>query len=121
LQGASSGASILILTGASSEAAITKKKLKDLSPPFIYIAKDLFSYPPHVKTFSGATEGYWKDIKTKGKQYLVIKMESGNFVRGAGKNGEELKAEDVNGKFPILDGIDYKSNNAGHQLVYMEV
>jgi hypothetical protein len=121
LQGASSGASILILNGASSEAAITKKKLKDLSPPFTYIAKDLFNYPPHVKTFSGATEGYWKDIQPKGKQFLVIKMESGNVVRNAGKNGEELKAEDVNSKFPILDGIDYKSNNAGHQLVYMEV
>jgi hypothetical protein len=77
--------------------------------------------PNHIESFSGITEGHWKDIKPKGKRFLIIHMDSGNFVRNAGKDGEELKAEDVNGKFPILDGIDYKSNNAAHQLVYMEV
>jgi hypothetical protein len=79
------------------------------------------SMPSHVKTFAGETEGYWKDIEPRGKRFMVIKMEEGNFIRNAGKNGEELKAEDVNGKFPILDGIDYKSNNASHQLMYMEI
>jgi hypothetical protein len=81
----------------------------------------LLNMPSHIKSFAGETEGYWKDIEQKGKQYLVIKMESGNVVRNAGKSGEELKAEDINGKFLILDGIDYKSNNANHQLVYMEI
>ncbi|GMO43116.1 MAG: hypothetical protein Pg6C_04720 [Treponemataceae bacterium] len=88
---------------------------------FVPLADITTPLPNHVKTFAGITEGYWKDIQPQGKQFLIIKMESGNFVRSAGKNGEELKAEDVNGTFPILDGIDYKSNNAGHQLVYMEV
>ena len=48
-------------------------------------------------------------------------MVNGNFVRNFGKSGEELKVDDVNGKFPILDGIDYKSNSSTHALVYMEV
>jgi hypothetical protein len=77
--------------------------------------------PNHIKTFSGVTEGYWKDIEPKGKKFLIIKMEDTNLIRSNGKNGEELKASDINGNFPILDGIDYKSNNASHKLVYMEV
>ncbi len=52
---------------------------------------------------------------------MILKMEPGNFVRSCGKIGEELNAEQVNGHFPILDGIDYKSNNPDHQLLYMEI
>jgi hypothetical protein len=122
LNGASSGATISILTGQSSGAAINTISLEKLkSLPFSYIARDIFNYPSHVKTFSGETAGYWKDVQPRGAQFLIIKMEESNFVRNAGKNGEELNAEDVNGKFLLLDGIDYKSNNASHKLVYMEV
>lgn len=73
------------------------------------------------RSFSGETDSYWNDIEQKGKQYLLLRMEHGNFVRSTGKIGEELSADDVNGKFPIVDGIDYKSNNASHTLVYLEV
>ncbi|MHC6201654.1 hypothetical protein ACYULU_00475 [Breznakiellaceae bacterium SP9] len=99
-------------------------QLKSYYPfTYIYISDipESDSAPAHVKIFAGVTEGYWKDVQPKGKRFLLIKMEQNNFVRNSGKNGEELKAEDVNGKFLILDGIDYKSNNAAHQLVYMEV
>lgn len=75
----------------------------------------------HVQTFSGVTDGYWKDLRPKGTSYLVIEMLSGNFIRNCGANGEELNANDVNGKFPILDGIDYKSNSSIAKLVYMEI
>ena len=77
--------------------------------------------PTHVKTSAGETEGYWRDIQPAGKNFLIIKMENETIIRNAGVSGEELKAEDVNGKFPILNGIDYKSANASHKLVYMEV
>jgi hypothetical protein len=110
---------------------LVSSEIKPAYYPFTYIpiadvpdavvSEPASTVESHIKTFAGATEGYWKDIQPRGKQFLVIKMERGNFVRNAGKNGEELKAEDVNWKFPILDGIDYKSNNADHQLVYMEV
>ena len=76
---------------------------------------------PHIQSFAGETEGYWKDLKPKGTRYLVIQMKKGNFIRNCGINGEELKADDVNGRFPIIDGIDYKSNSSVDKLVYMEV
>lgn len=76
---------------------------------------------PHIQVFAGITEGYWKDLKPKGTRYLIIQMKKGNLIRNCGKNGEELNADDVNGKFPILDGIDYKSNSSVDQLIFMEV
>jgi hypothetical protein len=87
----------------------------------VYLSDICQSQPGHVETFAGETDGYWKDVKPKGKQFLIIKMELGNIVRNAGMAGEEIKPEDVNGKFLILDGIDYKSTNAADQLVYMEI
>jgi hypothetical protein len=65
-------------------------------------------------------EDYWKDLEPEGK-WLIIKMERGNFVRNRGKSGEELGVDSVNGKFPILEGIDYKSNSNTDKLIYMEV
>lgn len=79
------------------------------------------SPPSHIQSFAGQTEGYWKDLKPKGTRCLIIKMESGNLIRNSGKSGEEMRADEVNGKFPILDGIDYKSNHSYHQLIFMEI
>lgn len=74
-----------------------------------------------LKIFKGDTEAYWKDIEPQGKKYMIIRMENGNYVRNVGKFGEELSSSDINGAFVILDGIDYKSRNANHELLYMEV
>lgn len=71
--------------------------------------------------FSGVTDGYWKDLETKGKKYMIISMESGDFVRSAGLQGGDLASTDVENKFVIVDGIDYKSNSSSRQLLYMEV
>lgn len=81
----------------------------------------LSNLPSYIKIFSGHTESYWKDIESADKQYMIIYMEEGNFVRNIGKKGEELSADDINGNFPILKGIDYKSNNDSHSLYYMEI
>ena len=74
-----------------------------------------------LKVFKGNTEAYWKDIEQKGKKYMVIRMVNGNYIRNAGVFGEELSFNDVQDKYLILDGIDYKSNNSLHELYYMEV
>lgn len=74
-----------------------------------------------LKIFKGNTEAYWKDIEPTGKWFMIISMESGNYIRNAGTFGEELTSVDVNNNFLILNGIDYKSNNANHELLYMEV
>ncbi|MGL4730876.1 MAG: hypothetical protein ACRCW0_04755 [Clostridium sp.] len=74
-----------------------------------------------LKIFKGNTEAYWKDIEPKGKSFMIVSMKDGNYVRNAGMFGEELASCDVNSNFMILDGIDYKSNNEYHELLYMEV
>jgi len=76
---------------------------------------------PHIKKFSGKTDSYWKDIEPRGKQFMIIKMEKGNKLRNSGASGEELKADDINGKFIFTNGIDYMSNSDSDELIYMEV
>lgn len=74
-----------------------------------------------LRSFSGNTEKYWKELEPKDKKYMIIGMQEGDYVRSAGKRGEELGYADICNQFVILDGIDYESNNAAHQLLYMEV
>lgn len=74
-----------------------------------------------LHSFAGITDGYWKDLEPKGKKLMIISMENGDFVRSAGNRDEEFSSSDIKEKFLILDGIDYKSNDAGHTLFYMEV
>lgn len=75
----------------------------------------------NLHVFSGATDGYWMDLETKGKKYMIIGMGSGDYVRAAGVQGGDLSNTDIAEKFVIIDGIDYKSNSATRQLLYMEV
>ncbi|WP_130861911.1 hypothetical protein [Bacilliculturomica massiliensis] len=72
-------------------------------------------------TFSGHTDGYWKDLEPKGKKYMIISMDYGDYVRSAGLQGGDMDSSDINERFVILDGIDYKSNSIVNTLLYMEV
>ena len=71
--------------------------------------------------FSGMTDGYWKDLEPKGKKYMIVSMDEGDYVRSAGHSGGDLSSADVLNKFVIIDGVDYKSNSATRTLLYMEV
>lgn len=75
----------------------------------------------NLHIFSGITDGYWKDLETKGKKFMIISMDKGDYVRSAGLQNGDKSSTDVLNKFVILDGIDYKSNYATHELKYMEV
>lgn len=75
----------------------------------------------NLKICAKQTNGYWDDIETKDKKYMIISMQNGNFVRATGETGGDLGVDDINNLFVIIDGIDYKSNNATHELLYMEV
>ena len=72
-------------------------------------------------TFSGMTDGYWKDLEPKGKKYMIISMGDGDYVRSAGHSGGDLSSSDILNKFVIVDGVDYKSNSNIRKLLYMEV
>lgn len=74
-----------------------------------------------LKLFKGNTEAYWKDIEPKEKKLMIISMREGNYIRNSGVFGEELSSLDINNNFIVLSGIDYKSNNTYHELLYMEV
>ena len=71
--------------------------------------------------YAGETDGYWKDLEPKGKKYMIISMGSGDYVRAAELKDGDLSSSDVQNKFVIVDGIDYKSNSDSRQLLYMEV
>lgn len=75
----------------------------------------------NLHIFSGITDEYWKDLETKEKKYMIISMGATDFVRGAGIQGGDLSSADVEDKFVIIEGIDYKSNSARSKLIYMEV
>lgn len=75
----------------------------------------------NLHIFAGVTDGYWKDLETKGKKYMIISMGFGDYVRSAGLQGGDLASTDIKNKFVIVDGIDYKSNSSDRQLLYMEV
>lgn len=75
----------------------------------------------NLRSFAGNTDGYWKDLESKGKKYMIIDMKYGNYVRSAGVQGGDLSSDDIENKFVILNGIDYKSNSSREELRYMEV
>ena len=75
----------------------------------------------NLKVYSNNTQRYWKDIEPdESKKYLIIAMEQGAMVRGLKDKNEELRCVDVNDKFVVLKGVDYK-NNTSSKLFYMEV
>lgn len=75
----------------------------------------------NLVSFSGVTDGYWKDLEPKGKRYMIVSMGVGDYVRSAGQSGGDLSSSDIQNKFVIVDGIDYKSNSDTRKLLYMEV
>lgn len=75
----------------------------------------------NLKIFQGETDSYWKDIEQKGKKYMIFSIEPGMNIRSAGNYEQNYSSEDVNNRFLILDGIDYRSDDQSNQVYYMEV
>lgn len=108
--------------------SITKENDRDKSHMYRLICELVSDYNTlvkilgdNLKSFAGVTDGYWKDVEPKGKKYMILSMEHGNYIRSAGVLGGDLDSDDINEKFVLLDGIDYKSNNEYDKLLYMEV
>lgn len=90
-----------------------KKKITDKS--------FLDSLGRNLIIFSGKTDSFGRELQPKGKKFMIVSMNSGDYVRSNGLNGGDLSYDDVKDKFIIVDGIDYKSNATRHSLRYMEV
>lgn len=79
------------------------------------------------------TQGQWYRLGPEGKRYMLLHMTSGSQVKlSSGKetkitknirqvSEDVLEWRDVNGHYPIVDGILYKSNSTLNSLYYMEV
>ena len=75
----------------------------------------------NLKIYSQNTDEYWKDIEPdETKAFLILNMGTNAMVRALKDKGAELKCSDVNNKFIILKGIDFK-NNYNSKLLYMEI
>lgn len=77
-----------------------------------------------LSKFSGDTNGYWKDLVPKTKKVLVLNISQGSLICAPTANDEipkELDSEAVNGNFLILDGLQFKSNNANYSVTYLEI
>lgn len=99
----------------------TQKDILDKIRSMLHYKYLIGNLGTNLKEFSGKTDGYWKDIEPKGKKFMILSMEIGNFIRNSGISGEEYDRSSTYKKFMILDGIDYKSNSADDKLLYMEV
>ncbi len=99
---------------------VDKSRMYDAIKKKITEKSFLDSLGDKLVSFSGKTEGYWKDLEPKGR-FMIVSMNENDYVRSAGLNGGDLSCADVKDNFVIVDGIDYKSNYSNHTLRYMEV
>lgn len=76
----------------------------------------LDSLGENIVSFSGETNSYWKDLEPNGRKFMIVSMDSGDYVRSTALNGGDLSCDDVKNKFVIVDGIDYKSNYKSHTV-----
>jgi len=74
-----------------------------------------------LKSFRGHTDGYWRDVEPEYRRFLILSAEPGNYVRNSGAYGHQISSDILNSGFIITNGIDYKSNNENHELLYLEV
>lgn len=77
-----------------------------------------------LSKFLGDTNGYWKDLVPKTKKVLVLNISQGSLICAPTANDEipkELSAEEVNGNFLILNGLQFKSNNQNYSVTYLEI
>lgn len=74
----------------------------------------------NIKVYNGTTERYWKEIEGSDKKVMIIYASKDSCIRNYGDKNNQLTYEDINGKFPILNGLELNNNSNG-SIVYMEV
>ena len=64
----------------------------------------------------------WKYLDDLKKSYLVLKVSEGTVEVGVQRDLKmALTHTDLNGKYLLLDGLDFKSNSKNQSILYMEV
>ena len=75
----------------------------------------------NLRSCSSTTAPYEKVMEESGKRYMVLKIGANDKVHSYGVRDQELCFDDVDGKFVILDGLAYMSDNDETTVYYLEV
>lgn len=75
----------------------------------------------NLRSCSSKTAPYEKVLEESGKRYMVLKIGANDKVHSYGVYDQELCFGDVNGKFVILDGLAYMSDDDKTTIYYLEV
>lgn len=63
----------------------------------------------------------WIFVEEAEIRVMVLRMEPNTYIRNAGKLSENWSFQDINLKFPLFEGLDYRCDNENDRLLYMEV
>ena len=77
-----------------------------------------------IKIFKGSTDGLWRDLVARNKRVLVLGISDLAKASQIPKDGETNKPigiDEINGKFIILNGLNYQSSNNNAYIVYVEL
>lgn len=74
-----------------------------------------------LKIVKRDTQAMWDPIERPEVEVMVLQIAVGTFVKNAGAFSEKLSYLDINDKCVKLKGLEYQCNNAGYELLYMEV
>ena len=72
----------------------------------------------YIKRYILNTEGYWKELESRDKKFMIISMPKDSLIR-EDENGKSYSNE-INGEYKIFNGIEY-SSKSDKPLIYMEV
>lgn len=81
-------------------------------------------FPDVIKVFKGSTDGLWRDLVAKNKKVLVLKIEGSakaSKIPNDGETNEALGKEEIDGKFLILDGLNFQSSANTASIEYVEL
>ena len=77
-----------------------------------------------IKIFNGSTDGLWRDLVASNKRVLVLGISSlakASRIPKDGETNEALGEEEINGKFIILNGLNFQSSNNNAYIAYVEL
>jgi len=98
----------------------TQTETKALSP-FVFPAEEEETYVSSIKVTSKHTQAMWEDLEPhEEKSYMILSIAPSCSIRPYRAQGQELNEEQKQ-DFPIIHGIDYRSDSNTENLIYMEV
>ncbi|RAZ46664.1 hypothetical protein [Campylobacter hyointestinalis] len=77
-----------------------------------------------IKRFKGSTDGLWRDLVASNKKVLVLEISDLAKASQIPKDGETNKPigiDEINGKFIILNGLNFQSSNNSAYIEYVEL